>query len=58
MSVNPDKFHGFIINRCGRHPGVHKINFAGFDITTEKIVNLLGIDIDYKLNFNKHIGTL
>ena len=34
------------------------MNFAGFEITTEKIVKLLGIDIDYKLNFNKHIGSL
>ena len=58
MSVNPEKFHSIIINRCGRFPSVHQMNFAGFDITTEKIVNLLGIDIDYKLNFNKHIGIL
>ena len=36
MSVNPDKFHGIIINRCGRHPEVHQTNFAGFEITTEK----------------------
>ena len=24
MSVNPEKFHGIIINRCGRHPDLHK----------------------------------
>ena len=58
MSVNPDKFHGIIINRCGRHPDLHSINIAGSEITTEKIVNLLGIDIDFKLNFNNHISTL
>ena len=58
MSVNPEKFHGFVINRCGRHNEVFDMNFAGFKITTEKIVNLLGIDIDNKLNFNNHIGTL
>ena len=58
MSANPEKFHGFIINRCGRHNDVHKLKFAGLEITSEKIVNLLGIDIDYKLNFNKHIGSL
>ena len=58
MSVNPEKFHGIVINRCGRYPDVHKMNFAGFEITTEKIVNLLGVDLDYKLNFNKHIGSL
>ena len=58
MSVNPEKFHGIILNRCGRHPDLHKMNFSGFEITTEKIVNLLGINIDYKINFNKHIDTL
>ena len=58
MSVNPEKFHGIIINRCGRHPDLHEMNIAGFVINTEKIVTLLGIDIDYKLTFNKHIGTL
>ena len=58
MSVNPDKFHALIINRCGRHNDVHKIKFSGFEITSKKVVNLLGIDIDYKLNFNKHIGSL
>ena len=58
MSVNPEKFHGFVINRCGRYNGVFDMNFSGFKITTEKIVNLLGIDIDNKLNFNNHIGTL
>ena len=58
MSVNPDKFHGFIVNRCGRHSGAHNMNFAGFEISTESLVNLLGINIDDKLNFNKHIGNL
>ena len=58
MSVNPEKFHGIILNRCGRYPELHKMNFSGFEITTEKIVNLLGINIDYKINFNKHIGIL
>ena len=58
MSVNPEKFHGFIINRCGRHNGAHTMNFSGFEITTESLVNLLGINIDDKLNFNKHISIL
>ena len=42
MSVKP---------RCGRHPEVHKMNISGLEITTERVVSLLGIDIDYKLNF-------
>ena len=32
MSANPEKFHGFIINICGRHNDVHKLNFAGLEI--------------------------
>ena len=39
MSANPEKFHGFIVNRCGRHNDVHKLNFAGFEITSEKIAS-------------------
>ena len=58
MSVNPEKFHGFIVNRCGRHNGVYNMSFAGFEISTESLVNLLGINIDDKLNFNKHISQL
>ena len=58
MSVNPEKFHGIIINRCGRYPDLYEMNISGSVINTEKIVTLLGIDIDYKLTFNKHIGTL
>ena len=58
MSVNPEKFHGFIVNRCGRHNGVYNMKFAGFEISTESLVNLLGINIDDKLNFNKHISQL
>ena len=58
MSVNPDKFHSIIVNRCGRYPDLQKLNIAGSEINTEKIVQLLGIDIDYKLSFNKHISNL
>ena len=47
MSVNPEKFHGIIIDRCGRYPGLHELNIAENVIKTEKIVTLLVIDIDY-----------
>ena len=55
ISVNPEKFHGIILYRCGSSPDLHKMNFSGFEITTEKVVNLLGIEIDYKINFNKNM---
>ena len=56
MIANPDKFHAIIINRCGRHKDLQKISIAGEEIISETYVKLLGIDIDYKLNFGKHIG--
>ena len=58
MVANPDKFHAIIINRCGRHKDFHKLHIAGEEITSEAFVRLLDIDIDYKLNFGKHIGAL
>ena len=58
MTVNPEKFHGIIINRCGRHNDLHTLSIGGLEITTKTWVNLLGIDIDYKLNFSKYIGQI
>ena len=58
MSANPTKFQGIIINKCGRFSDVHTINIEGKEITSEKYVKLLGIDIDNKLNFETHIGKI
>ena len=58
MSANPTKFQGIIINKCGRFNDLHKINIDGKEITSEKYVKLLGIDIDNKLTFETHIGKL
>ena len=55
MSANPTKFQGIIINRCGRFSELHTINIDEKEITSDK---LLGVDIDYKLNFEIHIGIL
>ena len=54
MSANPTKFQGIIINKCGRFSDLHKLRIDG----KEKLVKLLGIDIDNKLNFETHIGKL
>ena len=58
MSANPTKFQGIIINKCGRFSDLHKLNIDGKEITSEKFVKLLGIDIDNKPNFETHIGKL
>ena len=58
LIANPDKFHAIIINRCGRYKHTHTLKVAGKNIESETSVPLLGVEIDYKLNFNKHIGNL
>ena len=58
MFANADKFFGMIINRCGRYNDVHTLSIGGLEITTKTWVNLLGIDIDYKLNFSKYISQI
>ena len=58
MIANASKFHAIIVNRCGRHTGAHKLNIAGELIESEDSVPLLGVEIDNKLNFGKHIRNL
>ena len=58
MSENPTKFQAIIINKCGRFSDLHKLKIDGKEITSEKFVKLLGIDIENKLNFETHIGKL
>ena len=58
MIANPDKFHAIVINRCGRYTELQKLNIGGEEIISDKVVTLLGIKIDYKLNFAKHISEL
>ena len=56
MSAHPDKFQAMILNKCGRYNDLHTLKIGGFDITSKESVELLGIEIDYKLI--SHIGTL
>ena len=58
MLANAGKWHAIIVNRCVRHKETHTLNIAGKVIQSEKSVPLLGVEIDYKLNFEKHIGNL
>ena len=57
MQANPDKFQSFALGKstfCKKNS--FKIGDA--DITCEKVVILLSIAIDYKLNFDTHIQGL
>ena len=41
---------------CGRYNDLHKLKIMENELLSEKSVELLGINIDYKINFNKHIS--
>ena len=58
MIVNPDKFQSMIIssNKKGLSKSVLSIN--GVELTMESSVKLLGVEIDNKLNFEKHISNI
>ena len=57
MQANPDKFQSLAVGRktYDKNPSIHIQNF---DLTCESTVKLLGIDIDYQLNFDAHISTI
>ena len=55
MGENPDKFQMFLgtnqfSNKC--------LNINGMKCITKKAVKLLGINIDWKLNFNSHVDII
>ena len=58
MIVNPDKFQSIIIDRKGQTNNPTKLTIDGSEISSENSVTLLGLEIDSKLNFDKHISKL
>jgi hypothetical protein len=54
---DPDKFQFLAVGRkiYDKNPPIHIQNF---DLTCESTEKLLGIDIDYQLNFDAHISTI
>lgn len=57
MQANPDKFQVLAIGKKTheKNPSIH-IQTA--DLSCEATVKLLGVDIDYKLNFDTHISKI
>ncbi len=55
MIVNPDKFQAIILNRNSAVQDKYTLNFDNNEIQTSDEVTLLGLEIDNKLNFGKHI---
>ena len=58
MIANPDKFHAIILKKKKTDTSDLLIHIKGNEIKTESDVQLLGIAIDNKLSFKKHISNL
>ena len=55
MVVNPNIFQSIVINRLGRLKNSYYLLIYNHKIDSENSVRLLGIEIDNKLNFEKHV---
>ena len=58
MIANPDKFHAIIVKKDRSDTTGINIKVKGQNILTESTVKLLGVKLDYKLNFDPHISDL
>ena len=58
MIVNPDKFKAIIINRNRKIDIPKTFSIGDNEIKIQNSVKLLGIEIDFKLNFDLHIRNL
>ncbi len=58
MIANPEKFHALLIRKDQANTSGQDFNIQGKLIKSEETVKLLGIQLDYKLNFEPHISEL
>ena len=56
MIVNPDKFQAIVVKKNCRMKDSYALNINKQTINSENCVKLLGIEIDNKLSFDKHIS--
>ena len=56
--VNPDKFQAIVVKRNNKMKDSYSLNMNQEVINSENNVKLLGVEIDNKLSFEKHISTL
>ena len=57
MIVNPGKFQAMILNH-DKKENLYSLNINNSVISSKESVSLLGIEIDNKLNFEKHVSTI
>ena len=58
MIANPEKFHALLIKKDQTNTSGENFNIQGKTFKSEEIVKLLGIHLEYKLNFQQHISEL
>ena len=58
MVVNPDKFQAIVVKRNNKMKDSYSLNTNQEVINSENSVRLLGVEIDNKLSFEKHVSTL
>ena len=56
MIANPEKFYVILIRKDQTNTCGESVNIKGVILMSEETVKLLGICLDYKLNFEQHIS--
>ena len=58
MIANPEKFHSILLRKSRTNTSGEKINIDGEIINSEETVKLLGVTLDYRLDFDPHISNI
>ena len=58
MIANSDKFQAIVVNRNNKRKDSYSLNINQEVINSEYCVKLLGVEVDNKLSFERHISTL
>ena len=58
MIANPEKFHALLLRKNQVNTSGEEININGNTIKSEETVKLLGVTLDYKLNFDRYISNI
>ena len=58
MNVNPDKFKAIGLTKSGKNTSGIQISLKDHCITSKNTITLLGIKIDCRLSFKKHVSKL
>ena len=58
MIANPEKFHALLLRKNQTNTSGEPININCKMIKSEETVKLLGVTLDYRLDFDPHISIL